>query len=69
MGVVVLVAYLVASPEIYKFPGYEKFYYEDNAMDPNTFSRYVDTALWTMYILMGLAVVSVLYAEISKMFK
>ncbi len=69
MVVVVILAYLVASPDIYKFPGYEKFYYEDNSLDPNTFSKYVDTALWSMYILMFLAVASVLYSEISKMFK
>lgn len=67
--VFIFIAYLFASDEILIFAGYEKFFYEDQSMDPNTFSKVVGTGIWSMYILFTLAIVSVLYSGISKSFK
>ena len=67
--VVLIAAYLLSSDEIVKFNGYEKFFYENNSMDANSFSKYVGTGLWTMYIFGVLSVVAILYAEIAKFFK
>lgn len=69
MILVFILAYAVASPEITKFPGYEKFFFEEGGMDPNQFAKYVDTGLWTVYLLAILAVAAILYSEVSKLFK
>lgn len=69
MVIVVLVAFGVASDVIPQFNGYKKFFYDDITMDPNLFSKYVDTGIWTMYLLGGLSILSILYYEIAKFFK
>ncbi len=66
---VVLVAYGFASDEILVFIGYKKFFYDDITMDPNLFSKYVDTGLWAMYLLAGLSLLAILYYEIARFFK
>jgi multisubunit Na+/H+ antiporter MnhF subunit len=72
LGVVVaiiLLGYILASGEILTFSGHEEFFYENNSMDPHVFSRIVGTAIYTMYIFGIVAVVSMLYSEVSKLFK
>ncbi len=69
MAVVVVVSYVLANGDIFEFPGYKKFFYEDITMDPHTFSRYVGTGLWTMYILGAVSVLSMIYVEVAKFFK
>ncbi|MCF8372853.1 MAG: hypothetical protein K9H64_14620 [Bacteroidales bacterium] len=69
MVIVVLVAYGVASDAIPHFNGYQKFFYDDITMDPNQFSKYVDAGLWTMYILSGLSLLSIVYYEVGKLLK
>lgn len=63
LGVVVLLSYIFASGEIPQFLGYEKFDITEGL------SKYVGTGLWSMYILGILAVVSIIYTEVSKAFK
>jgi flagellar basal body-associated protein FliL len=69
MVAVILIAFGIASDQIPTFHGYEKFFYEDQSMDPNRFAKYVDTGMWTMYILAGLSLVSIVYYEVAKFFK
>lgn len=69
MVVVVAAAFGVASDVIPHFNGYEKFFYHDITMDPNQFAKYVDTGLWTMYILAGLSLLSIVYYEVAKLLK
>jgi hypothetical protein len=65
LGVVILifVAYTLASNEVLKIPGYTG---TDNI--PGIL-KIAGTGLFTTYILAGLAVLSILYSEISKYFK
>ena len=69
MVAIILVAFGVASDIIPQFNGYEKFFYDDLTMDPNLFSKYVDTGLWTMYLLAGLSLLAIVYYEVGKLFK
>jgi len=69
VSAVVLIAYSISDSDILEFPGFEKFFYEDNSMDAHKFSRYVGTGLWVMYIFGMLSVVSIVYAEVAKFFK
>lgn len=69
IAVIVLLGYLFASGEVLQFPGHEKFFYEEDSMDPNAFSRIVGTGLYTMYIFGIVAILSMIYSEVSKLFK
>jgi magnesium-transporting ATPase (P-type) len=69
VAVIILVGYILASGEILTFSGYEEFFYENNSMDPNVFSKLVGTSLYTMYIFGIVAIVSMFYSEISKLFR
>ncbi len=69
MAVAFLMAYLLASPEILKFPGSEKFFTEGEGMSPATFAKLVDAGLLATYILFALAIGSILYSQISKLLK
>lgn len=69
VAAIIVVAYSFANGEIFEFPNFEKFFYEDISMDAHKFSRYVGTGLWVMYIFGILSVVAILYAEIAKFFK
>lgn len=69
VAVIILLGYVLASGEILTFSGYEEFYYEDNSMDPHVFSKLVGTGIYMMYIFGIVAIVSMIYSEISKIFK
>lgn len=63
VGVVVLAGYLLASDEILQMASYQG---TDN--NPVTL-KWSGTGLLTMYILLGLAILSIIYSEIAKFFK
>lgn len=63
IAVLALISYLIASDSIPNFLGADKFNISA------TTSRMVGTGLWAMYILGIVAVLSILYTEVSKIFK
>lgn len=63
VAVLIFIAYSLSSNEVLKIPGYTG---TDNV--PGTL-KIAGTGLFTTYILAGLAVLSILYSEISKIFK
>lgn len=63
VAVLIFIAYTLASSQVLDIPGYSG---PDNV--PKTL-KITGTGLITMYILAGLAVLSILYSEISKYFK
>jgi len=67
MGVVALVAYLMASPEIPQFIGVDKFI-NDGTLNERV-SKLVDTGLYATYILLGLAVLSIAMSSVMRLFK
>lgn len=69
IAVIILLGYIFASGEILTFIGHEKFFYEDNSMDPHMFSKLVGTGLYTMYIFGIVAILSMIYSEVSKLFR
>lgn len=67
LGVVALISYLMASPEIPKFPGVDK--YIANGSLTSQVAKLIDTGLYATYILFGLAVLAIAYSTVSKIFK
>jgi len=67
LGAVVLISYLMASPEIPHFPGVDK-YIADGTLTSRV-SKLIDTGLYTTYILFGLAILAIAYSTVSRMFK
>ena len=67
MGAVVLVAYLLASPEIPQFLGVDKFL-NDGTLNESV-AKWVDTGLYATYILLGLAIVSIAGMSVMRLFK
>ncbi|WP_346856663.1 hypothetical protein [uncultured Draconibacterium sp.] len=67
MGVVVLISYLLASPEIPQFAGVEKFL-NDGTLN-ETVAKWVDTGLYTTYILLAIAVLSIAGMSVTRLFK
>ncbi len=63
-AVIILISYSLSSDTPIDIIGYEKF---DNR-DPVTL-RWVDTGLFSTYALFGITLLSILYSEISKLFK
>lgn len=63
IAVLAFISYLIASDSIPNFLGADKFNISA------TTSRMVGTGLWAMYILGIVAVLSILYTEVSKIFK
>jgi len=63
-AVIILISYLLSSDTPIEILGYDKF---DNR-DPVTL-KWVDTGLFTTYALFGITLISILYSEISKIFK
>ena len=63
VAVLIFIAYSLASNEVLEIPGYSG---GDNV--PKTL-KISGTGLFITYILAGLAVLSILYSEISKYFK
>ncbi len=62
LAVIVVVAYSLASDELLTFVT------PTEGNEPTTL-KYADTGIISMYLLLGVAVVSILYVEIAKMFK
>ncbi len=67
LGAVALISYLLASPEIPKFPGVDK-YIADGTITTRVV-KLIDTGLFATYILFGLAILAIAYSTVSKMFK
>lgn len=67
MGAVVLVAYLLASPEIPQFVGVDKFI-NDGTLNEKV-AKLVDTGLYATYILLGLAILSIVFSSVTRLFK
>ena len=67
MGVVALVAYLMASPEIPQFIGVDKFI-NDGTLNERV-SKLVDTGLYATYILLGLAILSIAMSSVMRLFR
>ena len=67
MGAVVLIAYLLASPEIPQFVGVEKFL-NDGTLNESV-AKWVDTGLYATYLLLGIAIVSIAGMSVMRLFK
>lgn len=67
MGAVALVAYLLASPEIPQFIGVEKFLNDGTLTE--SIAKWVDTGLYATYILLGLAIASIVGMSVVRLFK
>ena len=67
MGVVALVAYLMASPEIPQFIGVDKFI-NDGTLNERV-SKLVDTGLYATYILLALAILSIAMSSVMRLFR
>ena len=67
MGAVVLVAYLFASDAIPQFAGVQKFI--DNGTLTSQVAKLVDTGLNVTYILLGLALLSIVFSSVTRLFK
>ena len=67
LGVVALISYLLASPEIPQFMGVDKFI-NDGTLTERV-AKLTDTGLYATYILFGLAILAIAYSTVSKIFK
>jgi hypothetical protein len=67
MGSVALVSYLLASPEIPQFTGVDKFINEGTLTEG--VSKMVDTGLIATYILLAIAVLSIVATPVFRLFK
>ncbi len=67
LGAVVLISYLVASPEIPQFLGVDKFI-NDGTINEKIV-KMVDTGLYATYILLALAVISIIFTSVTRLFK
>lgn len=63
IAVIVFIAYSLADDKVLDLTGYEG---PDNV--PETL-KFAGTLLWTTYLLFGIAILSILYVEVSKIFK
>ncbi|NLO03917.1 MAG: hypothetical protein GX126_16630 [Bacteroidales bacterium] len=67
VGAIVLIAYLFASDEIPQFIGVQK--YIDNGTLTPVIAKWIDTGLIITYILLGLAILSIAFSSVSRLFK
>jgi len=67
LGVVALIAYLLASPEIPQFVGVDKFI-ADGTLNERV-AKLVDTGLYATYILLGIAILSVASSSVMRLFR
>lgn len=67
MAAVALVAYLMASPEIPQFMGVDKFI-NDGTLNENI-AKLVDTGLYATYILIAIAILSIAFSSVTRLFK
>jgi hypothetical protein len=66
MGAIALISYLLASPEIPRFPGVDKFIQEGLT---EGVSKMVDTGLIATYILLAIAILSIVVTPVVLLFK
>ncbi len=64
--VVVLIAFLLSSGKIPQFPGVQKFI--DDGTLTERVAKWVDTGLITTYLLLGIAILSLIGASVSRLF-
>lgn len=67
MGAVILISYLLASPEIPQFVGVEKFL-NDGTLNESV-AKLVDTGLYATYILLAIAILSIAGMSVARLFK
>jgi len=67
LGLVALVAYLFASPEIPQFIGVDKFIADGTLNE--SIAKMVDTGLYATYILLALAVLAVASSSVFRLFR
>ncbi len=67
LGAVAVVSYVLASDEIPQFLGVQKFI-NDGTLTAQV-ARFVDTGLYATYILLGLAVLSIAFSSVTRLFK
>ncbi|HZH73831.1 MAG TPA: hypothetical protein VFD91_15140 [Mariniphaga sp.] len=66
LGAVALVSYLLASDEIPQFIGVQK-YINDGTLTPQI-ARNIDAGLYATYILLGLAILAIVFAPVTRLF-
>jgi len=67
LGIVALISYLLASPEIPQFIGVDKFI-ADGTLNSHV-AKLVDTGLYATYILLGLAILAVASSSVMRLFR
>ena len=67
MGAVALVSYLMASSEIPQFIGVDKFINDGSLTEG--IAKLVDTGLYATYILLGIAILSIILTPVVRMFR
>jgi len=67
LGSVILISYLLASPDIPQFLGVDKFI-NDGTLNAGV-AKMVDTGLYATYILLGLAILSIVFSSVNRLFK
>ena len=67
LGAVAIVSYLLASPEIPQFIGVDKFI-SDGTLNEQV-AKMVDTGLYATYILLALAILSIAFSSVTRLFK
>ncbi len=67
LGTVALVSYLLASSEIPQFVGVDKFINDGSLTEG--IAKLVDTGLYATYILLGLAILSIVVTPVVRMFR
>jgi len=67
LAVVAVVSYLLASDTIPQFAGVQRFI-NDGTLTPQV-AKMVDTGLYATYILIGLAILSILFSSVTRLFK
>ena len=67
MGAIALISYLLASPEIPQFPGVDKIISEGTLTEG--VSKMVDTGLIATYILLAIAILSIVVTPVVRLFK
>ena len=67
LGAVALISYLISSDAIPQFAGVQRFI-DDGTLTAQV-SKLVDTGLHATYILLGLAILSIAYSSISRLFR
>lgn len=67
MGAVALVSYMMASSEIPQFIGVDKFINDGSLTEG--IAKLVDTGLYATYILLGIAILSIILTPVVRMFR